>query len=77
MVDSMTMNWVTLVERQEDGDEGFGWVVQWFVALFYADIGLLASYKPACLQAVIYVLTGIFDRFRIHTNFNKMMGMVC
>ena len=34
VVDSVIWNWVTLVEIEEVGPDGFWWVVQWLAAFF-------------------------------------------
>ena len=44
--------------------------------LFYANDGLLALPQTAQLQAALDVLTGLFDRYGLHTNVNKMVGIV-
>ena len=73
----MIRHWVTLVTGEEVEPERFRQPVQWLVAFFYTDDGLLASPRPACLQATLGVLTGLFDRFGLQTNINKTAGMVC
>ena len=44
---------------------------------FYANNDLLASPRPARIQAALYVFMGLFDRVVLHTNVNKKVGMVC
>ena len=75
-VDAMIWHWVMLVAGYQAGPEGFVRVVQSLEAFFYANNGLLASSWPDLLHEVLYVLTGIFDRDRLHTNANKTMGVV-
>ena len=77
VVDAVIRHWVTLVTGEEVEPERFRQPVQWLVAFFYTDDGLLASPRPACLQATLGVLTGLFDRFGLQTNINKTAGMVC
>ena len=48
--------------------------IQWLVALFYADDGLLVSPRPARIQAVLDALMGLFDRVELHTNIEKWLG---
>ena len=40
------------------------------------DDRLLASPRPARFQAEMYVITNLFDRVGIYTNFNKKAGIV-
>ena len=47
------------------------------VALFYADIGLVASTDPGWHQSAFETLTGIFDRVGLQKNIRKTVGMVC
>ena len=76
-VDTAIHHWVTLVTGEDAEPDGFGWAFQWLVAFFYSDNGLLASPRPARLQAHLEVLTGLFDRVVLHTNIKKTVGMVC
>ena len=77
VVDAAIRYWVTLVAGEETGPEGFGRVVQRLAAFFYNKDGLLASPRPARLQAALYILLRIFDRVGMNTNVNKMAGIVC
>ena len=45
------------------------------MVFFYSDNGLLASPWLACLQTVLDLFTGMFDRVGINNNINKMVGM--
>ena len=42
-----------------------------------ADYGILPSPRPSCLQEVLDVLMGVFDRFIQQKNVRKMVEMVC
>ena len=44
--------------------------------LFYANDGLLALPQTDHLQSALDVLTGLFGRYGLHTNVNKMVGIV-
>ena len=46
------------------------------VAFFYSNYGLLVSHLQAYLQAVLDVLTLLFNRVDLPTNVNKVVGIV-
>ena len=71
VVDSLIRNWVVIVTGEEAGP------VRWLAEFFYADNGLLSSPQPSRLQAVLNLLTGIFDRMGLHKNLNNMVEIVC
>ena len=54
------------------GDEAvpdeFGQAVQWMEAFIYVKNSLLASPRPAWIQATLYILTGLFGRVGLQTN---------
>ena len=62
---------------EEAGPDGFGWAIQWLAAFFYVDDGLLALTNPSRLQAVLDVLTLLSNSFVLHTNVEKMFGILC
>ena len=66
-----------MVAGEEAGLDGFGRVVQWMAALFYANNEMLALPRSAWIHADLYFLTGLFDRVGIQTNINKTVGMAC
>ena len=63
-----------LVVGEEASPDGFR---QWLAKFFYADNGLLTSSRLAWLQASPDVLLELSNRVGLHTNINKMVGMVC
>ena len=77
VVDVIIHQWVTLVAGEEAVPEIFERSVQWLAAFFYADDRLLILTIPSRLQAALDVLMGLFDRVGLHTNVDKMVGMVC
>ena len=77
MVDGTVIrHWVTMVAGDEAGLDGFERAIQYLAALFYADDGFLPLPRPAWLQAALDVLTGLFFRVALHTNGEKMVGML-
>ena len=77
MVDGVISHWVALLAGEETGTDGFRRAMQWLMALFYNDDGILDSPRLDRLKEALDVLMGMFDRVGSHTNFKKMMGMVC
>ena len=69
-------NWVTLVVGEEAGPDRFKWSIQCLSKFFYANDGLLASPRPARIQAELDVLMILFVRIGLQTSMNKMFGMV-
>ena len=59
------------------GPYGFGWAVQWLMAFFYANDGLLASPRLIRLQVEMNFLMGLFDRVGLQTDIIKMVVIVC
>ena len=70
VVDAVICHWITLVAGEKAGLGGFGRAVQWMAAFFYANDGLFASPRPTWIQAVMDVLTGLFDRLFLQTKVN-------
>ena len=77
LVDAVILHWVALVSGEEVGPGGFGRAVQCPAAFFYKNDGLVALPRPSRIQAALYFLRGLFDRVGLHTNVNKIIGMVC
>ena len=77
VVDSVNFHWVMLLVGGESGPDGFGRLVQWMAEFFYADDRPLTLPRLSRLQVASYVLTGLFYRVGLHTNINKIVGMVC
>ena len=73
----MIFYWLALVMGEEVVPEGLRRAVQWLVAFFCTNDGLLTSLWTAHLQVVINVLTGMFDMVGIKTNVKKTVDMVC
>ena len=71
VVDAVICHWVTLMEREEVGPDGFCWAVQWLATLFYANNGLLASPRPNWLQEALDIFSFFFDRVGLQTNAKK------
>ena len=46
-------------------------------AFLYADNGILASTNLGWIQTMFDILTGLFDRVGLKTNFKRTVGMVC
>ena len=77
VVGTVIRHWVTLVEGEGVGPNGFRRAVQWLAEFFYANVVPLASPRPSRPQAALDVLEGLFDRVGFQTNVNKTVGMVC
>ena len=77
VADAVIFHWFTLISGEEVGPDGFGWEIQWLLVFFYADYGIIPSPRSSCLQEVLDVLTGVFDRFSQQKNVRKMVEMVC
>ena len=65
-----------LVVWEEAGPKGFGRVVQWIVAFFYADDELLVPPCPSHLETESNVLMGIFYQVGLYTTVTKMVGIL-
>ena len=46
-------------------------------AFFYVDNGMVASTNSGWLHTAFDILTGLFDRVGLKTNFKRTVGMVC
>ena len=73
-VDTVIRHWVTRVAGEEAVTDGFGRTIQWLEVFFYADDLLITYPSTACLQAVLGVMEGLFDRFGLHTNVENWFG---
>ena len=70
-------HWGTVVAGEDTGTEGFGRLVQKLADLLYLDDCLLTSLVLVGLQEALGVLMGLFERFGLHTNMDKMVGIPC
>ena len=77
MVDVIIRYWVGIMAENEVGPDGFGYTVADKMTLFYAYYGLIESTNPVWLQWVFDILIGLFKRFGIINNMEKMVTMVC
>ena len=77
MVDAIVREWI----RQTLGDDvmttRIGEEIRSFLAVFYADDGLLQSRDPVRLQAAPDNLVDLFERAGLKTNTKKTQAMVC
>ena len=73
LFDAVIYHWVIMVAEEEAGPYGFRRVVQWMAEFFYADYGLVGLPSPARLQEALYILTGMFNRFVLHTKVEKRL----
>ena len=48
-----------------------------FLAVFYADDGMVGASDPEWLQGAFSALVAIFDRVGLQTNVNKTVSMAC
>ena len=71
IVYAVISHWVALVAGEEKGTDGFRRAMQWLMALFYADDGILDPPRLDRLQEALGVFMGMFDRVGIHTNVKK------
>ena len=76
VVDALICHWVILVVGEEAVPDGFERLVQWLVALFYANDGLIVSPRLTWLQAALDVFPGFSDMVG-QTNINKIVRKVC
>ena len=77
MVDVIIRYWVGIMVENEVGPDGFGYTVADKMTLFSANYGLIESTNPMWLQWVFDILIGLFERFGIINNTEKMVKMVC
>ena len=77
VVDAVIQYWMTLVADKEAGPVGFGRALQTLAAIFNADDGILASPLLSRIQEALEAPKGLFDRFGLQTNVDKMVGMTC
>ena len=77
MVYMIIRQWVSLMVENEAGPDGFGYTVADKMILFYAYYGFIDSTNLVWLQWVFDILIGIFERFAIINNMEKMVTMVC
>ena len=76
MVDVIIRYWVGIMVENEDGTEGFGYTVADKMKLFYAYYGLIDSTNMVWLKWVFDILIGLFERFGIINNMEKMVTIV-
>ena len=76
VVEVVILDWLMLVVVEYVVPECYGQSFQWMALFFYADNGLIALYQPSHLQAALDVFIGLFDRFCLHTNINKILVVV-
>ena len=77
MVDAIIREWLQQIMSAEVARVGIGEEVRLLLACFYADNGLIASRDPDFLQQAFDILMGLFDRFSLGTNVEKMAIMIC
>ena len=75
--DAVIRHWVTVVTPTEAVTGGLGLTIIDLAAYFYANEGLVASTQPEMPQRAFGILTSLFDRFGLHINMEKTVGMVC
>ena len=63
--------WKDNDEREAEGGEGH------FLAVFYADDGMVGATYPQWLQGAFSALVAIFDRVGLRTNVDKTVSMAC
>ena len=77
MVDVIIRYWVGIMTENEYAPDGFGYTVADKMILFYAYYGLIDSTNTMWLKWVFDILIGLFERFGIINNMEKMVKMVC
>ena len=77
VVDAIIYHWVGIMAENEAGPGGFGYTVADKMTLFYAYSGLIDSTNTVWLQWEFAIIIGLFERFGIITNMEKMVKMVC
>ena len=65
------------MEAADPGTEGFARYIQWLMAYFYSDDGLLALTQVTRLQRSFNVLGYLFERVGLRTNVSKMVSISC
>ena len=76
VVDAVVRHWLEGLrkdndEREAEGGEGH------FLAVFYADDGMVGATDPQCLQGAFSALVAIFDRVGLRTNVGKTVSRAC
>ena len=77
VVDVSIRHWVGIMVENEDGPDGFGYMVADKMTLFYAYYGLIDSTNTVWMQWLFDILIGNFEGFVIINNMENMATMVC
>ena len=77
MVDAIIREWLRLVLGEEVAKSGLGERIRQFLVAFYADDGLIQSYRPGLLQEAFDELISLFERVGLVTNTQKNKAMTC
>ena len=77
VVDAVVRYWASLAEERAGGQDISRREVQYHVAFFYMDDGLVAPTDPEWLQGAFETLTRMFYRVELKTNVRKTVGMIC
>ena len=76
MADDIVWEWLCQVLGDEVACSGIGAEICRFLAVLYADNGLIQSSNPALLQSLFDILVELFERVGLHTNTKKTVTMV-
>ena len=76
VVGAIFCHWVGMTAENEDGPEGFRYMVSEKVDLFYANEGLVASTNPVWIKWGFGVLISLIVRVGLQTNFSKTVSVV-
>ena len=73
VVDAVVRHWLEGLKnaKEEEGAKGGGH----FLAVFYADDGMVGASDPKWLQGTFSALVAIFDRVGLQTNVDKTVSM--
>jgi len=77
MVDAIVKEWLHQVLSANKAESGIGTAIRYFVVLFYADDGYIASTDPAMLQDSLHILIALFERVGLLTNTSKTKAETC
>ena len=77
MVDSVVREWIRQVVGDDAARSGMAEEIRNFLAIFYADDGLIQARCPERLQASFNILIELFERVGLRTNTSKTKSMVC
>ena len=77
MVNTIVTEWIRQVVGDDAARLGVGVEIRNFLAIFYADNGLIQARYPERLQSSFTILVELFERVGLRINTSKTKVMVC